>query len=192
MSPIETRETFLGGEVVLAATQSVKRFESIAHGFGSVQLTVNLNVAAVSAGSTHIVGATLNAIGTVDVIINDCKTGNAPILSDGRTLQRLLCQANRRNGILSRAEVEAGIALVFVVGEAMSLIETRETFLGGEVVLAATQIVKLQGAVDGSRIAILLQAAGSSVSGDGQDSAKKESKGQGKELRGKMDGWMVG
>jgi hypothetical protein len=143
----------------------------------------------------------------VDVIIDDCKTGNAPILSDGRILQRLLCQANRRNGILSRAEVEALVALVFVVGEAMTPIETRETFLSGEVVLAANQIVKqcemgalgfgsglgkLQGAVDGSRIAILLQAAGSSVSGDGQDSAKKESKGQGKELRGKMDGWMVG
>jgi hypothetical protein len=89
----------------------------------------------------------------------------------------------------------------------MSLIETRETFLGGEVVLAATQIVKkgengalgfgsglgkLQGAVDGSRIAILLQAAGSSVSGDGQDSTEKESKGHGKELHDKMDGWMVG
>jgi hypothetical protein len=97
------------------------------------------NVTAVSAGGTHIVGAPIDAIGTALDIIDDCKTGNAPILSDGRTLQRLLCQANRRNGILRRAEVF--VRGIFAV--AMSPIETRETFLGGEIVLAATQSVKL-------------------------------------------------
>jgi hypothetical protein len=160
-------------------------------------LTRAVNVAAVSAGGTHIVGAPLDAIGAAIVINDDCKTGNAPIFLDGRILEGKLSRANRHTGILSRTEV----LVRGIVAAAMNPIETRETFVGGAVVLAATQTVKrfesgahgfgsgkirgsVQEAVDGSRLVILFQAAGSSASGDGQDGTEKESKGHGKELHG--------
>jgi hypothetical protein len=157
-------------------------------------LTGAVNVAAVSAGGTHIVGAPFDAIGTAVVVRDDCKIGNAPILLDGRILIRLLCRANQLNGVLGRAKVVSVVAS----NVTMTPIETRGTLSGAEVVVAATRSVKLfekgtpffgtenvlQGAMDGSRHAILLQAAGGSDSSGSQDGAEKESKGHGKELHG--------
>jgi hypothetical protein len=120
-------------------------------------VTVRANVTAVSAVGTHIVGAPLDAIGAAILITDDCKSGNAPILLDGRVQQGKLSQANRVNGILSRAEVLGTAAMTPI-----------ETISIANVVISATQTVKRfesvahdfgsgkQGAVDGSRLAILL------------------------------------
>jgi hypothetical protein len=43
-------------------------------------------------------------------------------------------------------------------------------------------IIELQGAMEGSRLAIFLQSDRSSVSGGSQDGAQKESEGRGNEL----------
>jgi hypothetical protein len=63
-----------------------------------------VNVTAASAGGTHIIGAKLGAIITALFIFHHFKHGNAPILLDSRILVGKLRRANRRNGILIRAD----------------------------------------------------------------------------------------
>jgi hypothetical protein len=66
--------------------------------------TATVNVAAASAGLTHIIGAILDAIATALGIFNNSVEGNAPRRRGGRILVRLVRRANLGNILRKRTE----------------------------------------------------------------------------------------
>jgi hypothetical protein len=155
--------------------------------------TGTANATAVSAGGTNIIGAELDAVFTADCIFNRSEEGSAPILLDGRILERKLGQANIPHFIVGRTEV-------FVQGSKVVAERIPNESTPGNVVLVAAHIVKRFKHLArqlGTRVSNVSKFTErrtrinhvfitSSFSG-GQDGAEKEGEVHGKELH---DGWV--